>query len=396
MTETIIDSIPTSDMDYYADELILDPYPFYKKMRDFAPAVWLSRYDAWFVSRYEDVTAGLQNPDVFCSGKGVTLNPVVNEGMGGNMVMQDAPAHTSMRKVFIKPLLPQGISEVRDQIKTSAEAHIDKLVQRKHFDAVEDLSLFLPMNIVTNLIGIDDEGKENMLGWAAGVFNAFGHPDSPRTQAGMLDVKALMDYVQQKVTRDMLVKGGWGDLLFKAADEGKITHEQATFMMFDYMIPSLDTTINATSNAVWLFSKNPEQWDLLRENPSLIPNTINEILRMEAPIRSFTRSLAKDFEIEGITLKQGSYAFLSYASASLDERKFENPEKFDISRKNASEHVGFGMGPHSCPGSNLARLEIRSLLEGLLSRVKRFECGEPVRVPHNTLRGIKSLPVTVH
>ena len=238
--------------------------------------------------------------------------------------------------------------------------------------------------------------KENMLGWAAGVFNAFGHPDSPRTQAGMLDVKALMDYVQQKVTRDMLVKGGWGDLLFKAADEGKITHEQATFMMFDYMIPSLDTTINATSNAVWLFSKNPEQWDLLRENPSLIPNAINEILRMEAPIRSFTRSLAKDFEIEGITLKQGSYAFLSYASASLDERKFENPEKFDISRKNASEHVGFGMGPHSCPGSNLARLEIRSLLEGLLSRVKRFECGEPVRVPHNTLRGIKSLPVTVH
>jgi cytochrome P450 len=333
---------------------------------------------------------------VFCSGKGVTLNPDLNAGMGGNMVMQDAPTHTSMRKVFIKPLLPQGISEVRDQIKNSADAHIEKLVQRKHFDAVEDLSLFLPMNIVTNLIGIDDEGKENMLGWAAGVFNAFGHPDSPRTQTGMLDVKALMDYVQQKVTRDMLVKGGWGDLLFKAADEGKITHEQATFMMFDYMIPSLDTTINATSNAVWLFSENPEQWDLLRENPSLIPNAINEILRMEAPIRSFNRHLTKDFDIGGVTLKEGSSVFLSYASASLDERKFENPEKFDISRKNASEHVGFGMGPHSCPGSNLARLEIRSLLEGLLSRVKRFECGQPVRVPHNTLRGIKSLPVTVH
>ncbi len=395
MNNAIINSIPTSDVDYYSDEFILDPYPFYKELRNFAPAVWLSLYDVWFVSRYEDVTAGLQNADVFCSGKGVTLNPAVNEGMGGNMVMQDAPAHTSMRKIFMKPLLPQGLKEVRDQIKDSADAHIDQLVKRKHFDAVEDLSLFLPMKIVTDLIGIDEEGKENMLSWAGGVFNAFGHPNTERTKAGMLDVKALMDYVQQKVTRDMLVKGGWGDQVFKAADEGKITHEQATFMMFDYMIPSIDTTINATSNAVWLFSENPEQWDLLRENPALIPNAINEILRMEAPIRSFTRCLTKDFEIEGITLKEGSFAFLSYASASLDERKFENPEKFDISRKNASEHLGFGFGPHSCPGSNLARLEIRSLLESLLTRVKRFECGIPVRVPHNTLRGIKSLPVTV-
>ncbi|MBN4075724.1 MAG: cytochrome [SAR86 cluster bacterium] len=396
MNITDLNSIPSSDIDYYDDELILNPYPFYKKMRDFAPAVWLSLYDVWFVSRYEDVTAGLQNPEVFCSGKGITLNPDVNAGMSGNMVMQDAPSHTSMRKVFMKPLLPQGLKEVRDQIKASADAHIDKLVKRKHFDAVDDLALFLPMNIVTNLIGIDEEGKENMLGWAAGVFNAFGHPNNARTKSGMLDVKALMNYVQQKVTRDMLVKDGWGDRLFKAADEGKITQEQATFMMFDYMIPSLDTTINATSNAIWLFSENPEQWDLLRKNPSLLPNAINEILRMEAPIRSFVRYLAKDFQIGGITLKEGSRAFLSYASASLDERKFENPEKFDITRKNASEHVGFGMGPHSCPGSNLARLEIRSLLESLLARVERFECGEPVRVPHNTLRGIKSLPVTVH
>ena len=380
MNNAIINSIPTSDVDYYSDEFILDPYPFYKELRNFAPAVWLSLYDVWFVSRYEDVTAGLQNADVFCSGKGVTLNPAVNEGMGGNMVMQDAPAHTSMRKIFMKPLLPQGLKEVRDQIKDSADAHIDQLVKRKHFDAVEALSLFLPMQIVTDLIGIDEEGKENMLSWAGGVFNAFGHPNTERTKAGMLDVKALMDYVQQKVTRDMLVKGGWGDQVFKAADEGKITHEQATFMMFDYMIPSIDTTINATSNAVWLFSENPEQWDLLRENPALIPNAINEILRMEAPIRSFTRCLTKDFEIEGITLKEGSFAFLSYASASLDERKFGNPEKFDISRKNASEHLGFGFGPHSCPGSNLARLEIRSLLESLLTRVKRFECGIPVKI----------------
>jgi cytochrome P450 len=387
---------PTSDIDYYDDNVILDPYPFYKQMRDLAPAVWMNKHDVWFISRFEDVNASLRNAEVFCSGKGVSMNPEVNDGMHGNMVMQDDPAHAAMRKVFMEPMRPAGLAQIQENIRATADAHIEKLVKQKHFDAVKDLAWFLPLNIVTELIGVDEEGKANMLGWATGVFNAFGHPSNQRTKDGMSDVRALMNYVQQNVTRDMLVKGGWADRLFVAADEGKISQEQASYLMFDYMIPSLDTTINATSNAIWLFSKNPDQWDLLREDPSLIPNTINEIIRVEPPVRAFVRHLTKDFDVDGIALKKGDRAFVSYASGCRDERKFENPERFDIKRKNANNHLGFGRGVHMCAGANLARLEITSLLESLIERVSRFECEEPERIPHNTLRGIASLPTTAH
>lgn len=390
------DRTPTSDLDYFSDEFILNPYPYYKQLRDQAPAVWLSKYDVWMISRHKDVSAALQNPEVFCSGKGVTLNPAINEGMNGNMVMQDGSAHMDMRLVFMKPMMPKGIAEIRETIQHAAEQQVEKLWQQKSFDAVKDLAWFLPLTVVTDLIGLDEEGKTNMLEWGAGVFNAFGHPSTQRAKDGMVKAGELMNYVQQKVTRDMLVKDGWADRLYIAVEDGRISQEQASYLMFDYIIPSLDTTISAISNSVLLFSENPEQWDLLRENPSLIPNAINEIIRIEPPIRAFVRFLTTDFEIDGIKLMEGDKAFVSYASGSHDERKFKDPETFDITRENVSDHLALGKGNHSCAGANLARLEMRSILESLMKRVERFECGEAVRVPHNTLRGIATLPTTLH
>ena len=389
-------NIPSSDLDYYGDDIILDPYPFYKQMRDLAPAVWLSKYDMWLISRYEDVNACLLNPEVFCSSRGVTMNPEMNAIQGGNMLMSDDPAHSEMRKVYMGPLDPKALGQIRETIQVSADAHIEKLVQQKHFDAVKDLAWFLPLTIVTDLIGLDEEGKANMLDWAAGAFDAFGHPSTARAQQGMIKMQALANYVQNKVTRDMLVKDGFADRLFTAADEGKIPASQPPLMMFDYIIPSLDTTINAISNAIWLFCENPDQWALIREKPALIPGAINEIVRMDPPIRAFSRVLTRDFDIDGIVLKEGDRAIMSYASGCHDERKFKDPDKFDITRKNVIDHLGFGKGVHSCAGANLARLEIRCVLESLINRVEWFECGEPRRVPHNTLRGMASLPTTVH
>ena len=389
-------NVPTSDLDYYADDFILDPYPVYKRLRDLAPAIWLNRYDMWFVGRFKDVNDSLRNAEVFCSSKGVTMNPEMNAIQGGNMLMSDDPEHAEMRRVYMEPLSPKALREIREMIQVTADEHIEKLVQQKKFDTVRDLSWFLPLTIVRELVGLDEEGRANMLEWAAGAFDAFGAPSTARAQQGMTRMKELANYVQTKVTRDMLAKDGFADRLFTAADEGRIPPTQPPLMMFDYIIPSLDTTINATSNAIWLFSQNPDQWDLLRENPDMIPRAINEIVRMDPPIRAFSRVLTRDFDMDGVLLKEGDRAILSYSSGSHDERHFEDPEKFDITRKNAADHLGFGKGVHTCAGANLARLEIRCVLESLMKRVVRFECEEPVRVPHNTLRGIASLPTTVH
>ncbi|MFC6674267.1 cytochrome P450 [Marinobacterium aestuariivivens] len=165
--------------------------------------------------------------------------------------------------------------------------------------------------------------------------------------------------------------------------------------MRDYINPSLDTTISATGQAIKFFADDPEQWDLVRQYPSLIPNAVEEVVRLASPARAFSRYVAEDTEIGGVALPQGARVLVVYASANRDERKFPNPDKFDVHR-DTHDHVGFGHGVHMCMGMHLARLEIISLLEALTRRVARFElAGEPVVAMNNTIRAYASLPVRI-
>jgi cytochrome P450 len=166
-------------------------------------------------------------------------------------------------------------------------------------------------------------------------------------------------------------------------------------MMTDYLGPSLDTTINATSSAILLFGRHPEQWDAVREDRSLIPNAINEVLRLESPIPWFARAVTEDHELDGVPVPAGSRVVLLYASANRDERKFEDPERFDVRRSNARDQLAFGHGEHNCVGQGLARLELRSLLEALAEAVQRFELGTAVRAHNQNLRGLERLEVSV-
>ena len=209
-------------------------------------------------------------------------------------------------------------------------------------------------------------------------------------------VQKVLGYVHERLTRDKLAPDGWAARLFRCADDALISREQATSMLIDYLVPSLDTTINATSSAIWLFSQHPDQWAMLRKDRSLIPNAINEVLRLESPIRAFARFTTKDIDVENAHIEQGSPVLMVYASGNRDEREFADPERFDITRQNATKHLAFGQGTHVCPGMNLARLEISCLLEALAERVDRFEVSEIAREPHNILRGLSSMHVTVH
>jgi cytochrome P450 len=186
----------------------------------------------------------------------------------------------------------------------------------------------------------------------------------------------------------------WAWSAFEAARRGEITENEARGLMLDYVAPSLDTTIFAISNAIWLFANNPDQWDLVRENPTLIPSAINEVLRVESPIQSFSRYVTRDAQVGDISMPGGSRAIVVYGSANRDERKWQNPESFDVRRK-AAEQLAFGHGEHLCVGLPLARLEMKSLFAALAKRVKRFEVRSVERALNNTLRGLKSLEVSV-
>ena len=165
-------------------------------------------------------------------------------------------------------------------------------------------------------------------------------------------------------------------------------------MMVDYLGPSLDTTISAIATAVWLFAKNPDQWDMVRENPRLMHSAVNEVLRYDPPIQGFSRYVARDVDMDGVLLPAGSRAIVFYGAANRDERKYPDPDRFDVLRR-PGDHLGFGAGPHACVGMNLARIEMVALFTALAERVRRFTILEEKAIPNNVLRGFKVLQVVV-
>jgi cytochrome P450 len=205
----------------------------------------------------------------------------------------------------------------------------------------------------------------------------------------------LIEYAFTKIDSSRLKPGSWGARAFEAAERGEITVDEARGLILDYVAPSLDTTIFAISNAVWLFGSHPDQWELLRGDTRLMPGAINEVLRLESPVQIFSRYVTRAVEIDGVTLPPGSRAMVLYGSANRDERKWIEPERFDIRRK-AAEQLAFGHGEHLCVGLPLARLEMRAILDSLARRVKRFDILELERGLNNTLRGIKHLEVATH
>lgn len=156
--------------------------------------------------------------------------------------------------------------------------------------------------------------------------------------------------------------------------------------MIDYIAPSLDTTISAISNAVYLFASHPEQWRLLEEDPRLIPNAVNEIVRYESPLRAFARLARRDTEIAGVLIPAGSRVLVIYGSANRDEREWQEPETFYICR-DAGRHLGFGNGAHACAGQALARLETAAMLRALVERVDRIRLErQPIWAANNIVR----------
>jgi cytochrome P450 len=381
------------DVDLYSDAVLDDPYPHYKALRDLGAAVWLPQNGLWAISRHADVREALFSHAVFSSAQGVAANERTNAIARGNLLASDPPEHDLLRRVVGAPLTPKAVAELKQTIEPAAEQLVERLVAQGSFDAMSDLASHLPVTIVSELVGLPEEGRQNMLKWAAATFDQLGG-ENERTARARPITQEMRDYSLKVATPDKLKPGSWSARLYEAGDKGIVPATLCPVLMRDYLGPSLDTTIFATGSMIQLFGQNPDQWELLRSDPQLIANAVNETVRLESPIRGFTRCLTRDHVVGGTTLRQGDRALLLFASANRDERKWEQPECFDIRRK-VSEHVGFGYGIHTCAGMHLARLEMQALLRALIPRVRRFVLGEPVAARNNTLRGLQSLPVTI-
>jgi cytochrome P450 len=383
-----------STLDPYTDQALLNPWPLYRELREMGPVVWLEKHQMFALTRYDVVLKVLRDWEAFPSSFGVMMNDDMNQVLRGNTLCSDGNAHNQLRRVVIRPLTPAALKSLEDEVEREAEALVDRLCAKGRFCATAELATYLPMTIVSNAVGLPEQGRERMMEWSIGMFNCFG-PLNERARNAMPVLSEMMHYARTHAVPGKLKPGSWAEAIHDAAAAGELPPEVVPVMMIDYMGPSLDTTIFAISNGVWLFAEHPEQWDLVRNDPSLIPAAINEVLRMEAPIQGFSRYVAREYDLDGVPLPAGSRAIVFYGAANRDPCQFPDPDRFDVRRDNAGRHMAFGAGPHMCVGMNLAKLEMRALFTALARKVKRFRVEKEARMLHNILRGFSNLIVTV-
>lgn len=386
--------IPSYSEDFYSDAFIADPLPHYGAMRALGPVVLLPALGNYAITRYDEVKQALRHFEAFSSAQGVAADQLGCDflrGVHGNTLNSDPPLHDVMRAVVAAPLLPGALESIRSRIEEEADTLIERLLSRGTFDGMTDLARHLPLTIVTELVGLAEDGRENMLHWAAAAFDILGVQNG-RGRCGMQIMTEMRRYIATEAVPERLKPGSWTGRLYELVDRGQIPRAMVPLLVRDYISPSLDTTISATGELFYQLARNPAQWDRIRRDPALIPGAVNEAVRLGSPVRSFSRTLTRDVEIGAVTLLEGARVMVLYASANRDERRFPDPDQFDPSRPGA-HHVGFGHGIHQCVGMHLARLEMESLLRAMVGRVSAIEIGEPTIAMNNTIHAFATLPM---
>lgn len=388
---TLTTPAPHSDLDLFSDEVLRDPYPAYRNLRDQGAAVRLNALDAWALPRYESARRALGDWETF-SASGVVLNETVAEMVVGTVLSTDPPAHTALRSVLSERLGPRAIRPLGQEIGQRADTLVDEVINKGSFDAVADLATVFPFSVVFDLIGLPDDARPNMLRWADATFTVMG-PMNARAAESMPSLGEMFQWLATLGPAD-LKDGSMGRAIFEAADEGRIRPESCVPLLAAYAAAGLDTTITAVGNAVHLFATHPDEWDRVCADPGLIPSALNEVLRYDAPVQVFGRKTTRDVDIEdGATIEAGAQVLVLYGSGNRDERHYPDPDRFDVGR-NPTDHLSFGYGTHACAGQALAKLEAQSIIAALAKRIRRFHIGAPTRHLNNTARGLESVPVT--
>ncbi len=291
-----------------------------------------------------------------------------------------------------RALSAKAMAGLRESFQAKAEALAESLVGRGEVEAIAEIAEAYPLSVFPGAIGLGDEGLENLLPYGAMAFNAFG-PRNAHFEASFRDAARVVGWITAQCAREALRPNGLGAVVWAAVDTGEITAEEAPLLVRSMLTAGLDTTIIGIGNALFALASNPGEWGKLRDNPALLRPAFDEMLRFESPVQTFFRTTTKATVLSGVALPQDAKILLFLAGANRDPRRFEEPDRFDVTRK-AQGHAAFGAGIHLCVGQMLARLETEMILAALTKRFASIElAGPPTRKLNNTLRQLGRLPI---
>lgn len=386
--------------DPYDVALDADPYPTFRRLRDEAPLYRNERLDFWGLSRFADVEAALKDPQRLSSAKGdilevVKADPVMPPGV---FINEDPPLHTIHRALVSRAFTARRLAVLDEQIRAFCVACLDPLVGSGRFDFVLDLGAELPMRAIGMLVGIPDADQPKVRDHAQrNLRNKPGEP-LPVTKA-YFDSAMYADYVEwreQRPSDDLITELLSVEFEDETGTVRRLTRDELLTFLVVIAGAGVETTGRLFGWMGKVLGEHPDQRRELVEDRSLVPNAIEELLRYEPPGPHVARYVAEDVEYHGATVPAGSALLLMVASANRDERRFEDPDRFDIHRI-IGQPMTFGYGAHYCLGAALARLEGRIALDEVLTRFPEWEIDmdNARRARTTTVRGWETMPAIV-
>jgi cytochrome P450 len=387
--------------------------PYFKILRDERPVSWHPPIEGtmipapvdgvWAVTRNEDIVYVSKNPEIFCSGQGVIIEPVPEDILDAaqSFLAMDGAKHSSLRRLISSVFTPRQVAKIGDQIKNQAKAIVDDLIKTKEGCFVEQVSKRLPMWTIYEMMGLPKEKREEttrhadgMVSWADEEVAAGREPAEVLNDSLVGLLTAGLELAEERrahPTSDLM------SMLVQAEVDGRtLTDEELGAFMVLLSVAGNDTTRNTTTLTTMALQQFPEQRALLEsEFDGHIKVAIEEFVRWATPVMTFRRTATQDTVLRDQEIKEGDWVLMMYSSGNRDERAFDNPNTFDI-RRSPNPHVAFGGGgPHFCMGAFLARMQLEAIFRELIFRAPTLRVGEPEYLTSNFMHAVKSLPYTL-
>ena len=382
-------AIRLTDGAFYA----ADPHAPFRWMREHAPVYWDAAGEVWGITRYEDVVALSRDTATWRNSGGIRPDSPAMQ----YMIDMDDPDHRKRRALVNKGFTPRRVQEREARIREIAVDLVERAKARGRFDFVHDVAAWLPLVVIGDMLGVEPADHTRLLAWSEAMILGTGATTLARMQDA---AQAFEEYVayQRRVIADRRARprDDLVSILVHAEIDGeRLDDEELVMEALLILIGGDETTRHVLSGGMYQLLLHPEQRATLARDPARIPTAVEEMLRWVSPIQNMARTAARDVELRGQRIRAGEKAILLYPSANRDAAVFADPFRFDVART-PNEHIAFGIGAHFCLGANLARLELRVLVEEVLQRIPDLALATdepPPRRASNFISGLEVLPV---
>jgi len=405
-------AIATQD-DLFTPDVIANPYAFYGRLRDEDPVHWNPSYELWLVTRHDDLVWLTRHHELFSSA--VFRNdprpayPPINESdlglydyvrayQGDQFIQHDRPEHLEMRRVMHSYFTPKSMEAWRPFVREAVKELLDAAEQKGSMDVMRDLATPLPVLVIAEMMGVPKSDRPYIRQLAEKLLY-IGRGEYDRMKPLTEGMRGMIEYVSPLVDKRIVDPGDdFISVLARGEKQGVFTRHQVLVNASLLLLAGHETTINLLCNGTLAFTRHPEQWEALKQDPAgRAKQATEECLRYDSPVISIQRIATEDVEIRGKVLRKDDRVRWFISSANRDPDAFPAPDTFDIFRT-PNQHVAFGSGTHHCLGATLARVEGQEVFRQMAERFPnlRTEPEDLEYQPSITFRSLKALPVTWH